>query len=98
MVLGKKLQNILVTVDDWFQAPDGDDYKVVYGDAVVRKAEDILGFMPEKSANWILDFGDVIIMGCQIHYVSVCPGGPPNRDKGRKSYYESKPINSILNS
>lgn len=60
----------LVTTDTWFIAPDGNQYRAVFG--TVRGcyiAEEVLGIKPNaKSTNWYLEIGNMIIAGCQIHY------------------------------
>ena len=60
----------LVTVDNWFIAPDGKQYKAAFG--TVRgcfTAEETLGVKTNaKSTNWYLSIGNLIITGCQIHY------------------------------
>lgn len=91
---GKLLKNLLVTTDKWFMAPNGQEYKYIYGNAHFRTTENILGFNPEKSTNWILDFGDVIIMGCQIHYISICKN---ELKKEIVRVYRSEQISTILN-
>jgi hypothetical protein len=62
---------VLVTVEGWFIAPDGAQYKSVFGAVKgVHTAELTLGIKPNgKSANWYLEIGNVLIAGCQIHYV-----------------------------
>ena len=61
----------LVTVDQWFYGPDGRQYRAVFGTVIaVRTAEDALGVRPNgRSTNWYLEIGNMIIAGCQIHYV-----------------------------
>jgi hypothetical protein len=71
------LQNVnvgdlaLVTLDNWFYAPDGQSYRAVFGRIkAARTAEDSLGVRPNgKSTNWYLEIGNMLIAGCQIHYV-----------------------------
>lgn len=60
----------LVTVDNWFYAPDGKNYRAVFGRVKgCFTAEDTLGIRPNgKSTNWYLEIGNVTIAGCQIHY------------------------------
>lgn len=63
-------KNILITTDDWFFAPDGKQYKAVFGELVgVFNDEETLGIKTnEKSTNWYTVVGGLIIGGCQIHY------------------------------
>lgn len=64
---GKKA---LVTTDGWFLAPDGKQYRAVFG--TVRKIHsdaDTLGIKTNiRSTNWFLEIGNMCIAGCQIHY------------------------------
>ena len=66
----------LITTDNWFVAPDGSQYKAVYGECVVM-ADDVLGVKTNaKSTNWFVRVGDesnhIVIAGCQIHYAVKC--------------------------
>lgn len=62
----------LITTDGWFFAPDGRQYKSVWGE--VEILEDlILGVKTNRnSSNWYAKIGTdenhVIVAGCQIHY------------------------------
>ncbi len=60
----------LISTDDWFTAPDGEQYKSVYGTIVgVYNDEQALGIKTNRgSTNWYLGIGNMIIAGCQIHY------------------------------
>lgn len=76
--------NMLVTVDDWFHAANGRDYKVVYGPACVCAAKDLLGIHPGgTNATWYLLVGhpgnQAVIAGCRVHYALMCPK-PPNME------------------
>lgn len=66
--VGKK---VLVTVDNWFYAPNGKSYRAVWGTLkAVKTAEDTLGVRPNgRSTNWYLEVGNLTIAGCQVHYV-----------------------------
>jgi hypothetical protein len=85
---------VLVTCDNWFYAPDGQNYRAVFGTVkAVRTAEDALGVRPNgKSTNWYAEVGNMMIAGCQIHYVvktSTCVlGDVPtwNDEKGRPTH------------
>ena len=62
----------LITTDNWFYAPDGKQYRAVWGDVKVY-SDNLLGIKTnEKSTNWFLMVGQpedhVLIAGCQIHY------------------------------
>lgn len=63
----------LITTDNWFIAPDGEQYRAVYGVCYVMNTKEALGFNPTHSTNWFVKVGDlssehIIIGGCQIHY------------------------------
>jgi len=60
----------LVTTDGWFQAPDGQNYKAVFGTVkAICNDEDSLGIKTnDRSTNWYLVIGKMIIAGCQVHY------------------------------
>ena len=71
----------LITTDNWFIAPDGKQYKAVWGDVKPMTALAVLGVEPNRnSANWMLQVGTdtdhVILAGCQIHYAVSCPDKP----------------------
>ena len=63
-------ETALVTCDNWFLAPDGRQYRSVFGTLKgVRTAEEALGVkVSARSQNWYLEIGDMVIAGCQIHY------------------------------
>lgn len=66
---------VIVTCDNWFYAPDGREYRAVFGTVrAARTAEDTLGIRPNgKSTNWYLEIGNMTIAGCQIHYLVKAP-------------------------
>lgn len=71
----------LITASEWFYAPDGKQYRAVWGDVKVIPTKDILGVDPNPvTANWSLQVGDenhhIIIGGCQINYSVKCEGRP----------------------
>ena len=58
----------LITTDDYFIAPDGKEYKCVWGDVQILN-DNVLGVKTNRNAvNWYAKVGDVIIAGCQIHF------------------------------
>lgn len=74
---------VLVTFDCYFFAPDGQQYRAAFGTVrAVRTAEDSLGVRPNgKSTNWYLEVGEMLVAGCQIHYLvktDTCNLGPVN--------------------
>lgn len=68
MTIGDK---VIITTDNWFYAPDGVQYRAAFGTIKgVKSAEETLGIVPNaKSTNWYVELGNMIIAGCQIHYV-----------------------------
>lgn len=62
----------LITTDAWFYAPDGKQYRAVYGDVQIL-GDNVLGIKTNaRSSNWFAKVGTelnhIIIAGCQIHY------------------------------
>lgn len=68
--IGKKA---LISCDNWFIAPDGCEYKAVFGTIKsVRTSEETLGVKTNaKSTNWYVEIGNMTVAGCQIHY-AIC--------------------------
>lgn len=67
-------QKALITCDNWFFAPNGRQYRAVFGTVkAVRTAEAALGVRPNgRSTNWYVEIGDMTIAGCQVHYAIRC--------------------------
>lgn len=65
--IGKKA---LITTNNWFHAPDGKQYKAVFGTIKsVLSDEETLGIKTNRgSTNWYVEIGDMTIAGCQIFY------------------------------
>lgn len=65
--LGKKF---LLTCDFWFYAPDGKQYRAVFGTIKsISNAEHALGIkVNSRSADWFIEIGNMVIAGCQIHF------------------------------
>lgn len=90
--IGKK---VLITTSNWFIAPDGKDYRAVHGTLKgVHEAGKSLGFIPNRAhANWFIEVGAMIIMGCQVMYVVECE----NVEKGNTTDYKySEQTSSIV--
>jgi hypothetical protein len=73
--------NFLVSVSNWFVAPDGKYYRAAWGKVRIYNDEKTLGIKTNsKSANWYAVIGEqgksVIVAGCQIHYACVCMEPP----------------------
>ncbi len=71
---GKKY---LVTTNDWFFGPDGENYRAAWGTCYIKNIKEVFGFDPIRpSTNWYLVVGkegkEAIIAGCQIHYAVRC--------------------------
>lgn len=60
----------LITTDNWFVAPDGDEYRAVFG--TVNSIDDdseTLGIKTNRgSTNWYINIGNMVVAGCQLHY------------------------------
>lgn len=65
--------NVLVTTDGWFFAPDGRQYRAVFGElAGILTDDEVLGIKTNsRSTNWYAQVGNMMIAGCQIHYAIV---------------------------
>lgn len=61
----------LITTDNYFVAPDGIQYRSVFGTIrSVLDPEKVLGIKTNRnSTNWFVEIGNMIIAGCQIHYM-----------------------------
>jgi hypothetical protein len=66
--VGKK---VLVTTDNWFFAPNGRQFRACFGTLHgVSNALDTLGIkVNARSHDWYATVGNMVIAGCQIHYV-----------------------------
>lgn len=64
-------KNVLVTTQDWFMSPDGNQRKAVFGVLKgIHETKDLLGFIPNRHhANWTLEIGNTSIAGCQVLYM-----------------------------
>ena len=92
---GKEISGkYLITTDNWFYAPDGKQYRVVWGEVKIL-TDTILGVKTNRSSsNWFARVGTeedhVVVAGCQIHYAvrSEHPPhtGPVEESSGRKKY------------
>ena len=70
----------LITTDAWFHAPDGSQYRSVWGEIEIL-SDSILGIKTNvRSSNWFAKIGSednhVIVAGCQIHYAVKCNKEP----------------------
>ena len=64
-------EKYLITTDNFFVAPDGQQYNSVFGTVKdIKSSEDTLGIKTNmRSTNWYIIIGNMLIAGCQIHYV-----------------------------
>ena len=67
-------KKVLITTQGWFYGKDGRSYRAVHGTLkAIHEAGKTLGFMPNRShANWFVEIGEMIIMGCQVMYIVEC--------------------------
>lgn len=61
---------VLLTTDNWFFAPDGRQYRAVFGTVYgIFNDHEVLGIKTNaRSTNWYVGIGNMIVAGCQIHY------------------------------
>jgi hypothetical protein len=64
-------KKVLITTQNYFVGKDGKQYRSVHGTLkAVHEAGNTLGFIPNRShANWFIEVGDMVIMGCQVMYL-----------------------------
>lgn len=72
--------NYLITTDEWFLAPDGKQYRAVWGNVEILE-DSIFGIKTNRgSSNWFAKVGSeenhVIVSGCRIHYAAKCNQQP----------------------
>lgn len=97
----KEGDKYLITTDKWFHAPDGQQYKAVWGKVEIV-SDSILGIKTNsKSSNWFAKCGDndkfIIIAGCQIHYSVRCPDKPNMGRIDVDQYHEGVKVVNGLN-
>ena len=84
----------IVTTDNWFNAPDGQQYRAVWGEVEIVE-DTILGIKTNRnSSNWFAKVGNednhVIIAGCQIHYAVKCESKPKTKGEKRVEFSQTK--------
>lgn len=69
-------QTALITTSQWFLAPDGKEYRAVFGTVhAIRDDKTTLGIASNRnSTNWYIEIGCMTIAGCQVHYAVRCQG------------------------
>lgn len=96
-------KNVLITTQAWFYAPDGQNYRAVWGKLnSINEAGKTLGFIPNRAhANWFVEVGKMTIMGCQVMYIIQFDNKPNTADhlswttdaaNGLKSFQEPNVI------
>ncbi len=83
-------QKVIITTSNWFYAPDGKNYRAVWGTLKgVHAAKDVLGFTVNAShANFYIEIGTMVIAGCQALYCMQCDN-KPDFEKVSHSMYDS---------
>lgn len=62
-------ENFLISTDNWFFAPDGKQYRAVFGKVHAITQDTALGIKTNRnSTNWYVNIGNMIVAGCQVHY------------------------------
>ncbi len=88
----------LITTDNWFIAPDGKQYRSVWGNVEVLE-DNFLGIKTNRNAsNWFVKVGSednfMIVAGCQIHYAIKCENKPNSEEV--EDYHSSAEVGSKL--
>ena len=97
-------QNFLITTDNWFFAPDGEQYRAVWGKvtAILDSTKTLGVTTNDKSTNWYVVIGNMVVAGCQIHYaiqadnVSFAPTETRIEHEGKHSFHQNR-IGQIYN-
>lgn len=67
----------LITTHEWFYAPDGKQYRAVWGEVSILESKEVLGLDPNRvTSNYCYRVGTeehhIIIGGCQVTYSVKC--------------------------
>lgn len=64
-------KNVLVTTQNWFITPNGEEKKAIWGKLNgIFKDTDTLGFAVNRpNTNWYVSIGNMTVAGCQILYL-----------------------------
>lgn len=95
-------EKYLITTNDWFFGPDGNQYKAAFGTVnAILTDKDTLGVDTNRhSSNWYVSIGSMIIAGCQIHYAiktDMVDFSPPDvtlEHEGK--FHKDRPVNSSI--
>jgi len=86
----------LITTDNYFFAPDGKQYRAVWGEVTVGEFKSEFGFENAGTghAKWFARIGSdekgLIVAGCQIHYACMCPVKPDISHLPKSEVVQSK--------
>jgi len=74
-------EKYLISTSNWFLAPDGREYRAVWGTVKILSATSTLGITPNRnSSNWYVMVGgngkEAIVAGCQVLYAVRCEAKP----------------------
>jgi len=75
----------LINTDNWFIAPDGRQYRAVWGSVKILNDNEVFGIKTNRgSSNWFALVGNgknqMIVAGCQIHYATKSDERPNTED------------------
>jgi hypothetical protein len=89
----------LITTDAWFYAPNGKQYKSVWGEIEILE-DSVLGVKTNRNAsNWYAKIGSkenhVIVAGCQIHY-AVRSENKPNIEEVEDYNFDAQSFNKFI--
>lgn len=81
-------QKVLITTQDWFYAPDGKQYRAIWGTLKgVHEAKSVLGFVPGRTHdNFFIEIGNAAIAGCRGLYCVLCPTKPDFKEVEHSMY------------
>ena len=93
---GKKY---LVTTNNWFVAPDGNQYRSAWGEVEILQ-DDFLGIKTNRnSTNWFARIGvgnrHIIVAGYQIFYAVRCENIPFTGEPIEHNFHEGKTVKDI---
>lgn len=74
---------VLVTTNNFFYAPDGQQYRAVFGTVkALSDDKETLGISTNRhSTNWYIEVGNMLIAGCQVYYVIKTSYAMPNKHR-----------------
>jgi len=94
MVEGKQL----ITTNNYFFAPDGQQYKAVWGSVKIVDDSVLKIKTNRQSSNWFAIVGgngrEMVIAGCQIYYSIRCEKKPSAKYYINEEFHEGKLVES----